>query len=150
MASSPMRMPTGRNEPKPPCTLVSNVTHCSGVSAWTVEQPKQSAITSKVMRIAVVIAIPSRWISVARHVMQSRRPELWHETAISRTWIVARSVVGQSRRRQEPGRHNSRPGNDRLAGRFVRTLDLCSLLPNGAHFISREQTLHLDVLNAIG
>ena len=33
IASSPMRMPTGMNEPKPPCTRVPSLTHSSGVSA---------------------------------------------------------------------------------------------------------------------
>lgn len=42
MASSPIRMPTGRNEPKPPCTRVRSLIHSSGVSARAVVAPPRT------------------------------------------------------------------------------------------------------------
>src|SRR3954470_16395957 len=45
-------MPTGRNEPKPPWTRLSSVTHCSGVSALA--PPHSSSIAKKHKRMADV------------------------------------------------------------------------------------------------
>ena len=50
----------------------------------------------------------------------------------------------------EMGRQTSRPHNDLLTGRTVRLLELCSFFPDCMHFVLREQTLQLDVLNGIG
>src|SRR5262245_21250908 len=58
MASSPIRMPTGRNEPKPPCTRVRSLIHSSGVSARAVVAPPRTMARQRTTGILLIDAAP--------------------------------------------------------------------------------------------
>jgi len=69
-----------------------------------------------------------------------------HDPAEGLRFVSEMSQIGIG----EMGRQTSRPHNDLLTGRTVGLLELCSFLPDCMHFVLREQTLQLDVLNGIG
>src|SRR5262245_35577691 len=58
MASSPIRMPNGRNEPKPPCTRVRSLIHSSGVSARAVVAPPRTMARQRTTGILFIDAAP--------------------------------------------------------------------------------------------
>ena len=68
--------------------------------------------------------------------------------------VAAHSATSSAPDEQVSARSTTRgkqaPHNDLLTGRTVGLLELCSFLPDCTHFVLREQTLQLDVLNGIG